>query len=124
MTAAQSDTLFPMPEPVKSPELSWEDRAIIFADMAKSRGGLLPSCAAQEVLGVSRQRVHQLIAAGQLESVKFHGILFVTGQSLRAVVNSQEPLGGRGHKRPSVWRAISIGAKTAFATGVAISGDD
>lgn len=40
---------------------------------------------AQEVLGVSRQRIHQLVVEGQLAEVRIYGVRMISGNSLRAL---------------------------------------
>jgi excisionase family DNA binding protein len=47
---------------------------------------------ARRMLGVSRQRVHQLIKEGRLRSTKVHGSLMVATRSIEARINGQEEM--------------------------------
>lgn len=52
----------------------------------------VPRSYAAEVLGVSRQRVHQLITAGALAEVRLGRARLVSGRSLRALVRERRRL--------------------------------
>jgi hypothetical protein len=66
------------------------------------------------VLGVSRQRVNQLIETGQLESIQFAGHHYITKESLVAYANSERKA-GRPLKADTMTKAESWKAAVEVA---------
>jgi hypothetical protein len=64
-------------------------------DVVKEKGALLPPVYAADLLGISRQRVHQLVNDGRLESVELRGVRYVTEASLLAWAKSEHSSGDR-----------------------------
>lgn len=64
-------------------------------------GVLLPQHYAADLLGVCRQRVHQLVNEGRLVSVEVGGLRYVTENSMMAFANSERKA-GRPPKIPSL----------------------
>lgn len=97
-----------------------------FGQLAESFGGLAPQAFVHELLGVSRQRVHQLVASGHLEQVDFMGTKWISARSLTDWINNplQGGEGGRGRSRPSKWRQFVFDAKTSLAELGAIIPDE
>lgn len=67
--------------------------------MMDKRGALVPLPLVAELLGVSKQRVHDIIAQGHLEKISIHGHRYVPEDSLVAYVNT-ERRNGRPPKLP------------------------
>lgn len=109
-----TDTLFPMPEAAPTMWDTWERRTEKFIEMAQAKGGFLPLSAVHDILGVSRQRVHQLVQANRLEKIRYFGQVFVTGRSIREY-QAEENVTGRGHKKIGPWKGVVIGAKIGAA---------
>jgi len=97
-----------------------------FGTLAEQFGGLAPQAFVNELLGVSRQRVHDLVKSGHLEQVDFMGTKWISARSLTDWINN--PLkaggGGRGRPRPSKWRQFVFTAKTSLAELGAIVPDE
>lgn len=70
----------------------WE-RFSDFADLAEVKGLPVPPVIAARLLGISNQRVHQLMSAGGLERVVFEGHPFVTENSILALARSERKSG-------------------------------
>ena len=91
-------TLPGMPEP-KSPKpgslgalkLEW----IRFRKLANEHEGLIQPAVAAVVLGVSRARVHQLMAHGQLEVFELFGKPYISALSVDERRNCELSKGGR-----------------------------
>jgi len=88
-----------------------------FGTLAEEFGGLAPQMAVDELLGVSRQRVSELVKQGHLEQVDFMGTKWISGRSLLEWINTpmKAGQGGRGRARPSMWKKWVFGAKCALA---------
>lgn len=123
MTTATSDTLFPMPEPTAPAELTLEQRMAEFTRIAQGKGGLIPVTAAAELLGISRQRVYQLIDKNQLERIHYCGVAFLTGRSIAEWKASDKAAHGRGVKKVGIWKSFVIGAKHGIAVANAVNSD-
>ena len=100
----------------------WRERAALLSRLSAERGGLVPVSALPDVLGISRQQVHNLANEGELEAVKVCGVTFITGRSIEAWEAHRESegknVGGRGKRKPmGMWRKCVVSAKV----GVAIS---
>lgn len=94
---------------------TWDKRSDQFLEMAKAKGGLIPKSAVHDILGVSAQRVHQLVEGNRIEKISYFGQTFVTGRSLREYMAEDKPTGGRGHKKIGAWKGAVIGAKIGVA---------
>jgi len=117
-TAAAEGYLFDMPEPsgFTAPLNGWEDRMGVLQDLGREREGLVPRSILPDILDVSRQRVKELVDREQLEVIHFYGVEFISGRSIREYKQGlHRAAGGRGHKRPSLWKSMVIGAKIGKA---------
>jgi len=74
----------------------------------KEHGSLVPINFAAELLGISRQRVHQLLDDGKLTPVFFHRQRFVSENSLVTWAKAERDKGGRPVKAPSLKRCFEI----------------
>ena len=84
-----------------------------FKRISKLQGGLVPQSAAATALGVSRQRVHQLVTEGTLNHWTFYGMKWL---SENEVVSFAKLHRGEGENqyRPSakeMWKAAREGGK-------------
>ena len=97
-----------------------------FGTLADQFGGLAPQAFVDELLGVSRQRVSDLVRQGHLEQVDFMGTKWISARSLADWINHpmQPGAGGRGRARPSKWRQFVFTAKTSLAELGAIVPDE
>jgi hypothetical protein len=98
-----------------------------FGTLAEQFGGLAPQAFVDELLGVSRQRVHQLVEQGHLEQVDFMGTKWISARSLTDWINHPKQAGtggGRGRSRPSKWRQFVFTAKTSLAELGAVIPDE
>lgn len=98
-----------------------------FGVLAESFGGLAPQAFVHELLGVSRQRVHELVQKGHLEQVDFIGTKWISARSLHDWINNPMTGGGTGsgrHQRPSKWKRLVFDAKTSLAELGAIIPDE
>jgi hypothetical protein len=92
---------------VRKVETAW-DRLAALKVVSAEKGQLLPSPFVACLLGVSRQRVAQLLESGKLERVEVHGHPFVTENSLVEWAKAERAKGGRPIKDGSVkglWKA-------------------
>jgi hypothetical protein len=85
----------------------WDHFTELRSVMAE-HGALVPQSFAAELLGVSPQRINQLVTAGKLTVVPFHTGRFVTENSIVALAKSERK-NGRPFKIPESvgdqWRA-------------------
>lgn len=72
--------------------LVW-DRFQEFSKAAEGKGVLLPARLAAEIIGVSRQRVQELMELGRLEVLELSGERFVTEESVVAYAKSERKAG-------------------------------
>ena len=84
-----------------------------FKRIAKLQGGLVPQSVAATALGVSRQRIHQLVTEGTLSHWTFYGMKWL---SENEVVSFAKLHRGEGENqyRPSakeMWKAAREGGK-------------
>jgi hypothetical protein len=101
---------------IEEKRLGLLERWRVFGKLAEEFGGLAPQAFVDDLLGVSRQRVRDLIEAGHLEQVDFLGTKWVSGRSLRSWMDNPHKVGGgRGNKRPSMWKQVVFDAKTSLA---------
>ena len=61
--------------------------------LTAEKGMLLPPVLVAELLDMSRQRVHELIASGQFESIRVNGRVFVSENSLVAWAQAEHKSG-------------------------------
>jgi predicted XRE-type DNA-binding protein len=61
--------------------------------LIEARGQLLPQALVAKLLNVSKQRVSQLVAAGKLEVVDFHGHPWVSEKSVIELARSDRKTG-------------------------------
>lgn len=112
MSTVTQDTLFELPEAEVCPLNGWQARIEKFNEMSEARGGLIPRSVLADTLGVSRQRVAELIDKGQLEKISFFGTHFVSGRSIREHLQGEKAKGGRGRKHNlGTWQALKVGAR-------------
>jgi hypothetical protein len=99
----------------------WRARAQALHKLSEERGGLVPQSALPEVLGLTRQRVHQLVQSGQFEVVRFEDVPFITGRSLDAwEVDEKNPKGGWRSRRGGVWAKTIVSFKVGSAVADAL----
>ena len=72
----------------------WDDIEEI-CQLQKVKGPVLPTTMAAEALGVSSQRVFQIVQDGRLEAVAMHGRNFITAASLIEFAKLEKSKGGR-----------------------------
>ncbi len=86
-TVAEGEFPFLAETPRRSTVFSRAMDVIRSMQEAQSKHGtLIPAPVLTAILGVSKQRVHQIIAAGDLVSLDFHGRSYVTEASLKAYI--------------------------------------
>lgn len=90
-----------------------EEAERVFLD----KGPVLPQGIVAEMLGLSRQRVWQLVNAGRLEAVEVGGQRFVLTRSLRTY---QKGVGGRPRKASFV-QNVRLGVKAGLEVGKAMA---
>jgi hypothetical protein len=107
-------------EPVS--EGGWRERAQRLMETSQRNGGLVPQRALPDVLGLSRQRVHELVLSGQFEVVKFEGIPFVTGRSIDAwEQDADKSKGGWRARRGTVWQRVAASVAIGSEVGKAVA---
>jgi hypothetical protein len=88
----------------------------VLRETTRREGGLVPYAAAAAILGVSKQRVHDLVNEGTLRPIELYGKNWLSANELESFVKLQR-LSGRPWKEPSIkeqWRASVEGAKDQF----------
>lgn len=95
-SAALADTLFPLPpaapgllDELKTPI----DRYRHFMELSEAHGGLIPQNIIPDLVGLSPQRVHQLVKAGRFEVLSVFGQTFVTAGSFGEFVQTERKQG-------------------------------
>jgi len=125
-TAALERDLFgEVIEDREGPEVlqGWRGRAEALMRYSQERGGLVPQRALPDVLGISRQRVHELVQSSQFEVVKIEGIPFVTGRSIDAwEKDTDHAKGGWRYRRGTVWERVKASVKIGVDVGDAVVG--
>lgn len=119
-TLAAQEEMFPeliVREPEKYRTL--RERWAELSEKADEVGGLCPQFAVSDLLDVSKQRVSQLCKAGQLEQIRFLGVCWVTGRSIKRLLEDQPNKGGVGKRRGGVWNELVIGGKVVLAATAA-----
>ena len=79
--------------------LNWGDPVQLYMRLHEEKGGLIPQAILPELLGLSKQRVSQLVRSHRFEVHQIAKVRFVTGDSLGAYV-AAEKKAGRGFKQP------------------------
>jgi hypothetical protein len=81
---------------VKKVRNRWEELLLI-ADLVREKGLPVTQRMTAEILGVSKQRVAQIIADGRLETMTYGGVVYVTQSSLTFFAQQL-----RKHGRPTL----------------------
>jgi hypothetical protein len=84
-----------------------------FKRISKLQGGLVPQSAAATALGISRQRVHQLVTEGTLSHWTFYGMKWLSENELVSFAKLHRGE-GENQYRPSakeMWKAAREGGK-------------
>lgn len=101
----------------------WRERSERLIAYAQEMEGLVPQSALPEVLGISRQRVHQLIQSGQFELRRIFDVPFVTGRSIDAWEKDLDHAkGGWRARRGTVWQRMAASVKIGKDIGDAVTG--
>jgi hypothetical protein len=74
-----------------------------FAKLTKLHGGLVPMSAVATILGVSRQRVHQLVDEGTFTHWTFYGMKWLSQEEVISFAKLNRPK-GENQYTPSVKR--------------------
>ena len=89
------------------------DQIRAFREMTSRDGGLLPFATAAKLLGVSKQRVNELVAEGTFKPVEFAGKKWLSANQIEEFIKlKREP--GRPWNKPSVkemWKISRDGAQ-------------
>ena len=89
------------------------DQIRAFREMTSRDGGLLPFATAAKLLGVSKQRVNELVTEGTFKPVEFAGKKWLSANQIEEFIKlKREP--GRPWNKPSVkemWKMSREGAK-------------
>ena len=84
-----------------------------FREISNRDGGLMPFATAAKLLGVSKQRVNDLVTEGTFKPVEFAGKKWLSANQIEEFINlKREP--GRPWHKPSVkemWKMSREGAK-------------
>lgn len=84
-----------------------------FRELNSRDGGLLPFSVAAKLMGISKQRVNQLVAEGTLKPVEFAGKKWLSGNQIEEFIKlKREP--GRPWNKPSakeLWKMSREGAE-------------
>lgn len=98
---ATQETLFEMPEAASQAMPSTPlGRFKLYFEHSEKQGGLIPQNILPDILGLSQQRVSQLVKAGRFTTYSLFGQKFVTGESFAAFVEMERSTGTR-YKAPS-----------------------
>lgn len=109
-------------EVCESEAQGWRERAQELMKASEACGGLVPQSALPDVLGISRQRVHQLIQSGQFEMRRIFDVPFITGRSIDAwEADEDKAKGGWRARRGSVWQRMSASVRIGNAVGNAVA---
>lgn len=68
-------------------------RIVYWCEATKEKGPIVPTRFVATLLGVSRQRVHQLVKLGMLESVEISGYKWITERSIEVYGKSEREAG-------------------------------
>lgn len=89
----------------------WEQFEVMKAAM-DAHGSLVPATFAARLLGVSKQRVHQLTEAGKLQCIEVNGHSFITEDSMVALAKSERKAGRPPHIK-SFADCVEVGIEAA-----------
>lgn len=98
-------------------QLFW-DRFKEVQALVDRKGTIVPPVVAAELLGISRQRVHELMQGGRLERVEWRGQVFVTEHDLVEFASAERKSG-----RPFGPTTVGQAAIAAVKSGQAFSRD-
>lgn len=101
-----------LPKREKSKLATLWDQFQAFRKASAEHGSLLPQNFAAELLGVSRQRIHQLIEEGKLQVVCVHTSRFITEGSLVDLAKSERKA-GRPFKLPETTKEMWSASRRA-----------
>jgi hypothetical protein len=78
-----------------------------FKKISKLHGGLVPQSAAATVLGISRQRVHQLVSEGTLRHWVFYGMNWLSEEEVVSFgkLNREQGENQHGPSTKQLWKA-------------------
>lgn len=82
-----------LPKREKSRFMTFWDRYCQFVKLSEDKGRLVPAGIAGKILGVSKQRVYDLIKNGSVEAVQFEGHHYLTENSLIAYAKTERKAG-------------------------------
>jgi hypothetical protein len=86
----------------------WDDIHEI-CQLQKEKGPVLPASVAADALGVSPQRVFQIVQDGRLEAISMHGRNFIVASSLIEFAKlERSKLGGRPSREDSDLEAVGV----------------
>jgi hypothetical protein len=88
-------------------------RLSLLKAMVASKGLYVPVALTAEILGVSVQRVHDIVRQGHLEKVQVHALTFITESSLVEYVHSER----RNGRPPSLPKTVTEMARLAAKFG-------
>ena len=103
-----------LPKREKSRRMQMMEVLGILEERTKERGPVIPQTLAAELLGVSRQRVGQLMEEGRIESFLLNGTRFVFLKSFFEFCR-EERSPGRPRKVGALKAGIAIGSAIADA---------
>lgn len=98
-------------------QLFW-DRFREVQALVERKGTIVPPVVAAELLGISRQRVHELMQGGRLERIEWRGQVFVTEHDLVEFAVAERKAG-----RPMGPTTVGQAAVSAVKAGQAYSKD-
>jgi hypothetical protein len=81
-----------------------------FFTLTREHGGIIPMSSVAGILGVSHERIRQLVASRALASTEFMGKTVVLADSLKAYMAAPKRKAGR----PRLVRAVVDGAQEIF----------
>ena len=87
-----------------------------FKRISEQRGGLVPQAVAGTVLGVSRQRIHQLISEGTFSVWEFYGMNWLSQEEVVSFGKLKRAAGENQYK-PSVKRLWKVSRETGKEFG-------
>lgn len=97
-----------LPKREKSKLVKLWDRVFEFGRISGREGGLVTVMVAARLLGLSRTRIDQLVAAGRLRVVPFEGHVFISCFSIEEYAKQEKSKGGRPRISPSEAWEMSI----------------
>jgi hypothetical protein len=97
-----------LPKREKSRVLKTLDLLVEFSDLQKKHGTLLPAPLAWGVLGVSRQRLYELLAEGRLKGIQHHGQWYIPEAEFVEFCKLERK-SGRPFKRPTFRECLTRG---------------